>query len=181
MEERVLHHRGGEFTVVEVLGFLGAIALAVQSILGRYAALSYTVFALIVLLTVGVALWQRKLATLPLVSLDQRGLTYWLRRKGVESIFVPWSNVAGAWFGYYANSSVIRCVWVGVRDIEEFLAVLPPERRRVLRECNAENGAPILLGNPREMSREEMADLINQYRDAALALEGRDRAVAAEA
>jgi hypothetical protein len=179
MEERVLHHRGAQFTVVEVLGFLGAMTLVVPSILGQ-SAFGYAVFGLIALITVVVWWSQRKRSTLPIVALDRHGLTYYLRRKGVESIFVPWSNVAGAWFGYYPKSSAIRCVWVGVRDIEAFLAALPPQRRQSLRGLNAENGAPMLLANPREMSREELADLINQYRDAAVALEAPGQAVFAE-
>jgi hypothetical protein len=173
MEQRVLYRESKPLPLAVALAFAAAAYLIVRVAFGNHDSWR-TVIAFAGILALGLILGARRkaLAARPMAALDANGLTVPLSNAGVgagsPSIVVPWSNVAGASMRYFDLSRTrVGYVVVSVRNLDEFLATLPENRRDSARRAVERDGAPINLIKARDISPDELIALVDGYRDKA--------------
>jgi hypothetical protein len=177
MEPRVLYRDMPALPFAAALALVSLAFLTIRYWLGNHDSwLSLSIFATVLALGLLLGVWRRKRASEPLAVLDSSGLTLWLRRGlklRASSVTLPWSNVAGASVRTIPGSRiVVYLVVVAIRDLEEFVSTIPPDRRDAARRAAERYGGPIHIPKTRDLTTNQLIELIDGFRNASSASRG---------
>jgi hypothetical protein len=176
MERRVLYAKFTQLTpAVAVSAAVLVFAIVTLGVRGHYTWWSIGVFALILGLGWWMNLRRKAAALLPVAFLDESGLTISPRPGGFRpapvSVTVPWSNVGtiSAWYLTEPREDAgFGQARVAVRDLERYVANVPPECRDSARKFAAANGGSVtFIPSVQDLTVPELVQLIETYRDTA--------------